>query len=378
MKNKELNNGITLIALVVTIVVLLILAGTSIAMLSGDNGIITKATQAQSEQADATVKEAVSLAWNEYRIRINTTGKIFGYNLKIASTKQIVIQGEKNNYLSSASITFFDFLKDEMSCIDENGIINVEALVGQKLNKGNGTGTNDVYKIERQGTSYILKYYETNEKNKFLWEVSASEEYDWEEIFETATKHPAQSSTNDDIGLDENGNSVNMDNWEAFEIFDSEISLAEYSGSGAAQTGYKGDIIGGKIDGKIPKYVKLADSDEFLPVTDISGLFQNLTDLTEAPNIPNTVKNMYQTFLGCTNLTTVSEIPQSVETLYRTFYNCSKLTGTIQINTNYCYYYYSCFYGAATEPGTDLILTGTSSIIDELIETASSTSNIRK
>lgn len=35
------NKGITLIALVVTIVVLLILAGVSISMLMGENGIIT-------------------------------------------------------------------------------------------------------------------------------------------------------------------------------------------------------------------------------------------------------------------------------------------------------------------------------------------------
>ena len=38
MKN---NKGITLIALVITIIVLLILAGISIAMLTGENGILT-------------------------------------------------------------------------------------------------------------------------------------------------------------------------------------------------------------------------------------------------------------------------------------------------------------------------------------------------
>ena len=42
MKN---NKGITLIALVVTIIVLLILAGVSIAMLTGQNGILNRASQ---------------------------------------------------------------------------------------------------------------------------------------------------------------------------------------------------------------------------------------------------------------------------------------------------------------------------------------------
>ena len=41
-------NGITLIALVITIIVLLILAGISISMLSGDNGILQKATDAKT------------------------------------------------------------------------------------------------------------------------------------------------------------------------------------------------------------------------------------------------------------------------------------------------------------------------------------------
>ena len=43
--------GITLIALVITIIVLLILAGVSIAMLTGENGILTKATQSTKETA---------------------------------------------------------------------------------------------------------------------------------------------------------------------------------------------------------------------------------------------------------------------------------------------------------------------------------------
>ena len=46
MKVKT-SKGITLIALVITIIVLLILAGVSIAMLTGDNGILTKSTEAK-------------------------------------------------------------------------------------------------------------------------------------------------------------------------------------------------------------------------------------------------------------------------------------------------------------------------------------------
>ena len=59
------NKGITLIALVITIIVLLILAGVSIAMLTGNNGILTQAGNAKTDTAIAEAKEAIKLAVNE-------------------------------------------------------------------------------------------------------------------------------------------------------------------------------------------------------------------------------------------------------------------------------------------------------------------------
>ena len=64
MKRKLKNNkGITLIALVVTIVVLLILAGVSISMLTGENGIITRAEQSKLQTEIGKEKEEVNLAY---------------------------------------------------------------------------------------------------------------------------------------------------------------------------------------------------------------------------------------------------------------------------------------------------------------------------
>lgn len=60
IKLKE-NQGITLIALVITIIVLLILAGISIAMLTGNNRMITKVTSAVEETEISTIKEILSL-----------------------------------------------------------------------------------------------------------------------------------------------------------------------------------------------------------------------------------------------------------------------------------------------------------------------------
>ena len=60
-KYKSSAKGITLIALVITIIVLLILAGVSISMLTGDNGIITQAQKAKEKTEEAKIREEQQL-----------------------------------------------------------------------------------------------------------------------------------------------------------------------------------------------------------------------------------------------------------------------------------------------------------------------------
>ena len=58
MKKQE---GITLIALVITIIVLLILAGVTIAMLTGENGILGRATQSRADTKITNTEEIISV-----------------------------------------------------------------------------------------------------------------------------------------------------------------------------------------------------------------------------------------------------------------------------------------------------------------------------
>ena len=64
-KQKNKQRGITLISLVVTIIVLIILAGVSINMIVGDNGIIIQAQKATEDTKQAQEKEVISLAMLE-------------------------------------------------------------------------------------------------------------------------------------------------------------------------------------------------------------------------------------------------------------------------------------------------------------------------
>ena len=61
-------NGITLIALVITIIVLLILAGVSISLVLGDNGILNQAKKSVKDHSEAEIIEQIKLAHSAYEM----------------------------------------------------------------------------------------------------------------------------------------------------------------------------------------------------------------------------------------------------------------------------------------------------------------------
>ncbi len=77
MKDINKNKGITLITLVVTIVVLLILAGISVAMLTGENGIISQAIKASDASKKANIDEIVRVNLLEQETLDLTTYETF-------------------------------------------------------------------------------------------------------------------------------------------------------------------------------------------------------------------------------------------------------------------------------------------------------------
>ena len=150
MIKKE--TAITLIALVVTIVVLLILAGVTIATLAGDNGILTRASDSKIETAVGAVKEALKLEQGEKRIEEEElTPETLLAEGKIQRTVQ---QGEDGNYY------MYYALKDNA----------IEGMEG--LGKGNIVELKDVFLIDDNlNVKYIAnngKEYGDNINNKIL------------------------------------------------------------------------------------------------------------------------------------------------------------------------------------------------------------------
>ena len=68
MKIKRKTKGITLVALVITIIILLLLAGIAIATLGGENGIFAKVKQAKKAQIESEMKEQLTMGLQELQV----------------------------------------------------------------------------------------------------------------------------------------------------------------------------------------------------------------------------------------------------------------------------------------------------------------------
>lgn len=105
--------GITLIALVITIIVLLILAAVSIAMLTGENGLLKKATKAKEENKLAQAKEQINLMLQEYRIERDTgSNKSFENFLQEKKNDKKIDGYEKNENYNENSKKLWDIELD--------------------------------------------------------------------------------------------------------------------------------------------------------------------------------------------------------------------------------------------------------------------------
>ena len=140
------NNGITLIALVITIIVLLILAGVTIATLMGDNGILTKANDAKKETEIAEVKERAQLdiaSWVADKMENGEDATV--------NTPDMV-----KNILDTAnpdtSNRYYKDVTDEGVVTPNDYIVPIEELYTNETGAGGGTGeveAGDVLESER-------------------------------------------------------------------------------------------------------------------------------------------------------------------------------------------------------------------------------------
>ena len=128
--------GITLIALVITIIVLLILAGVSIAMLTGNNGILTQAKLAKENTALAKEDEENKLAKNNEYINEQTGKSLIIPGEQVKETKKnnyvdingdkatipqgFTVSGKEDEQIIANGLVIYDIPESEISSVDWN------------------------------------------------------------------------------------------------------------------------------------------------------------------------------------------------------------------------------------------------------------------
>ena len=114
MKKTTNNRGITLIALVVTIIILLILSSVTIATLTGENGLFARTKQAKLISNYTSAKEVIELKLMEIKSEfINEDCKITDIFSKIAETSNIII----DNYYTSETAMVKEGIESDVSKI---------------------------------------------------------------------------------------------------------------------------------------------------------------------------------------------------------------------------------------------------------------------
>ena len=187
--------GITLIALVVTIIILLILAGVSIAMLTGNNGILSQAGRAKDRTREEAAREKIQLevtgAYNKYgdidlgKLKTNLDNNVGADTSKI---NDILIDGAITGKITVDGKDFY---------VDENGNVldydgpdgtdTPEKSTETTISRSNGT----IDVVFLQNTSYAVSQtpnapaldntmvpvkYNTETKN---WIVCSKDDAEW-------------------------------------------------------------------------------------------------------------------------------------------------------------------------------------------------------
>ncbi len=118
------NKGITLIALVITIIVLLILAGVSIAMLTGQNGILTQANSSKTATTKAEAVEKINLALNAVK------AKIYEQQVTTSTYSPLDSNNKVKTEISAVMTSDLPDLTENTSAVDGKYTYSVDTTTG--------------------------------------------------------------------------------------------------------------------------------------------------------------------------------------------------------------------------------------------------------
>ena len=327
MNRIKSSRAITLIALVVTIVVLMILAGISIQMLKGDNGIIGKANEAKLESRAGDVEELVQL-WKIKNENIKTKNELEGKNDALVSKEEMLENLKKEDkvfdneidtgreiiIIGTREIPYGEEV-DKSALImlvnsgdtGEVGLPLLETEEGRIIDWGDGKVTT----AENKNTGekkYASVIQNDGAKSKIAAISLPTHTYS------EKNKEYIVTITGKCIGIIGNGN-------------DNILEIIQWGETGLEYISLEECINLRKIASPTEK--------SFEKITDFSYTFAGCTSLTRIPenlfaNCPN-VTTFEETFYRCKSLTSIPENLfancLNVTNFEGTFYECTGLTG---------------------------------------------------
>ena len=372
--NLKKERGITLIALVITIIVLLILAGVTIASITGENGILSKATQASQKTTQEKEREEIKMAVTSDNMKYITGDE--------RESEDYIenFQKELDN-IAGASKTKFEWNDDEGYKVtyketgnvyyikyedDENGNLKTNIETREEYFSDKKYETGDLTDDEKtQLESGIKLEINSGSKGEFLVQVEPGGIIDWGDGTYSKVEDPYTGKirnkskkiayiNNDYSKL----NSIKMAN----DIRVEEV-WHEYSEKNKI---YTVKIFTNTIFANSEALLKIVDWGE----CELSSVnFANSTNLTEiaSPKEKSFSKDYVYILGGFQNCTSLKQIPlkfftniSNIRNVSRMFENCTSLTGNaIELwNNSNIEYHENCYKGCTNLSNYDQIPEG--------------------
>ena len=348
---KNYVSGITLIALVVTIIVLLILAGISIQMLTGDNGILSRAESLNEKTTQGKEKDAISIVWNvkiadkylnkteitdimlENELNNNGDNVVVGYDDN--NDYLVYFKDTKNTYLVKKDGTITQ-LEHATSLITETIYVilyndgtlafsnNSDTDTTKTIIKSYTIGMDDIYETQdmvpwNNETSSIMKVIFVNQirpTSTRFWFGNC--------INMTAIENIVNLNTSQvkDMAYMFNGCekmlSLDLSTFDTRRVTNMMFMFGKSNGAGGSDMALKEIIFGGKFDTK--------------NCTDMQQMFKRCSSLTniDLSNFDTSkVTNMQGMFASCEKITNINLSnfdTSNVTNMNSMFYSCSNLT----------------------------------------------------
>ena len=162
MKNRKNKNAITLLALVITIVIMLLLAGVAIQMTMGENGLIAKSREAQKAQAKAELYDTAKLSYTNLKAKALENGE---------ASPQAELALSTTEFTNKYNIVGDDITDKKGNVIETKAnVLNVlQGTVAGGFSPGTSTGTTTPAVYKTVGGVPILE----DDKDKLILKLIA-------------------------------------------------------------------------------------------------------------------------------------------------------------------------------------------------------------